>query len=255
MVTVRVFDGHPVGLPTKTLPAFSAGMGKVCDSCIKSRQDDSAQHHCEASMYRLILTIFAVTLLGGCASMSADECRTADWRTVGYEDGLKGSPGRLGDHRKACAKAGVTPDLDAYETGRADGLRQFCVPAKGYTLGSNGYSYKGVCPADLEPYFVEAVDEGRVMYRFKKAVSDLQSRINGIERDLDDDEDEIRDLERELVDDPGDASNRQRLINEIREKTRNSEAHRIELVQLSRDLYIAEQELEEYRQLQGDGYR
>ena len=30
----------------------------------------------------------AVFLLAGCAAkMSKDECRTVDWRTVGYEDG------------------------------------------------------------------------------------------------------------------------------------------------------------------------
>ncbi len=206
-------------------------------------------------MYRSILAISTLALLGGCASMSADECQTADWRTIGHEDGLKGSTGRLGDHRKACAKAGVTPDLDAYESGRASGLRQFCVPAKGYEAGSSGYSYNGVCPSDLESAFVEAVEDGRIMYRFKKTVTDLQSRINGIERDIDNDEDDIKEWERELVDEPGDAANRQRLIDDIREKTRNSEAHRIELVQLNRDVYIAEQELEEYRQLQGDGYR
>ena len=204
---------------------------------------------------RFITILFGLILISGCASMSADECRFADWRTVGYEDGRTGSTGRLGDHSKACAKVAITPDLDQYELGRAEGLRQYCVPAKGYETGSNGRSYNGVCPADLEPAFVEALEDGRVMHRFEKAVSDLQSEINDIERDLDDDEDDIRDLERELVENDGDAKSRQELLDQIKQITRDAESHRISLVEIDRDLYRAEQELKEYRELLGDGYR
>lgn len=206
-------------------------------------------------MYRLLFVLTGLAVFPGCASMSADECRTADWRTVGFEDGLDGSAGRIGDHRQACARVGVTPDLDAYERGRAAGLRQFCVPARGYEAASNGYTYDGVCPADLEDAFLEAVEDGRVLYALKTAVTDLESHIRGLERDIDIDEDEIRDLERELVDDPGDAANRQRLVDDIRERTRSAEAHRLELIELNRDLYLAEQELEAYLTLHGDGYR
>jgi hypothetical protein len=62
-------------------------------------------------------------LLGACAAkMSKDECRTVDWRTVGYEDGVAGQPGnRIGEHRRACAEHGVTPDLNAYLAGRDRG--------------------------------------------------------------------------------------------------------------------------------------
>ncbi len=204
---------------------------------------------------RLIVTLTGLTLMGGCASMSADECRSADWRTVGYEDGRAGSAGRIGDHRKACAKVDVAPDLDLYEAGRADGLRKYCIPSKGYEVGRNGRRYNGVCPADLEPAFVEALEDGRVLYRLESAVDDLESEINDIERDLDDDEDKIRDLEQQLVDGEGDATTRRRLLDEIRQITRDAESHRITLVELNRDLYRAEQELEEYRELLGDGYR
>ena len=72
-----------------------------------------------------LLIALCTLLLGACAAkMSKDECRTVDWRTVGYEDGVAGQPGdRIGEHRRACAEYGVTPDLTAYLAGRTAGLR------------------------------------------------------------------------------------------------------------------------------------
>ena len=73
--------------------------------------------------------------LGGCASMSGDECATSDWTAVGYEDGSRGyTSDRFGNHRKACAKHGITPDFQAYQQGRTDGLVEFCQPSRGYNL-------------------------------------------------------------------------------------------------------------------------
>src|SRR5215468_2471108 len=86
------------------------------------------------------------TLLAGCASMSKDECLAVDWRTIGYEDGVEGRSGdRIAEHRKACAKYGVRADLDLYQQGRNQGLREFCQPVNGYRLGVRGGTYYGVC--------------------------------------------------------------------------------------------------------------
>ena len=58
-----------------------------------------------------LLLSLGTLLLGACATMDADECRTVDWRTVGYEDGVAGQPGdRIGTYRRDCAEHGVTPD-------------------------------------------------------------------------------------------------------------------------------------------------
>ena len=67
-------------------------------------------------MNRSVMTLAAAALLlQGCASMNQDECLVSDWRLVGYEDGAAGQPAnRIGEHRKACASYGVTPDLTAY---------------------------------------------------------------------------------------------------------------------------------------------
>src|SRR5687768_11835056 len=102
-----------------------------------------------ASSNRLICTSLAliVVMMTGCSSMSRNECLAVDWRTIGYEDGVAGHPGNhIAQHRKACAKHGVRADLSLYQTGREQGLQEYCQPANGYRLGIRGGSYGGVCP-------------------------------------------------------------------------------------------------------------
>src|SRR5262245_45861049 len=98
--------------------------------------------------------LVAMLALSGCASMSKNECLTVDWRTVGFEDGAAGYPAdRIGQHCKACAKHGVTPDLAAYQSGREQGLREYCRPQNGFRVGSRGSGYDGSCPADMDEAF------------------------------------------------------------------------------------------------------
>jgi hypothetical protein len=134
-------------------------------------------------MYGSILrtsAAIALLALGACATMDRDECLTVDWRTVGFEDGAAGYSGdRIGQHRKACAKHGVTPDLAAYQSGREDGLREYCVPNNGFRLGSQGGSYGGMCPADLEPAFADAFESGRHLHTLEERLSGVSSQIRG----------------------------------------------------------------------------
>jgi len=125
-------------------------------------------------------------LLSACSStMSKDECRAVDWRTIGYEDGVAGHSGeRIGLHRKACAEYGVTPDLAAYRAGRADGLREYCHPHNGYRAGATGAVYHDSCPADLAPAFVEAYDAGRELYVRERRVLDAEAGIDYRRREI-----------------------------------------------------------------------
>lgn len=126
---------------------------------------------------RLTVVVFVVAL-SGCASMSKEECRYVDWRTVGYEDGAAGRPvSRLGEHRRACADHGVTPDLAAYEAGRAAGMREFCQAHNGYRVGASGQVYYGTCPADLAPAFERGYDQGRELYVREQRVRDAEAAI------------------------------------------------------------------------------
>jgi len=112
----------------------------------------------------LILT-FITLFLSACATLNKDECKTANWRVIGYEDGSTGQPASLiGAHRSACAEYGIKPDLDAYNNGRAEGLHQFCIPATGYKKGLSGNSYNGVCAGYKEAQFLSAYNAGKELY-------------------------------------------------------------------------------------------
>jgi hypothetical protein len=117
--------------------------------------------------------------------MSQDECLTIDWRTVGYEDGVNGYPGdRIAQHRKACAKYGVSTDLPLYQQGREQGLREYCQPANGYRVGVQGSSYTGVCPASLEPGFAAAFNSGHQLFVLQSRVSSTDAQIAYRRREL-----------------------------------------------------------------------
>jgi Protein of unknown function (DUF2799) len=126
-----------------------------------------------------------LALLPGCASMNKAECMTVDWQTVGYEDGAAGRSGdRIAQHRKACAKHGVTPDLSAYQAGREQGLREYCQPQNGYRLGENGRDYPGFCPTDLARNFEDAYRDGFELYGLRARVNQAASDVSSMRAEL-----------------------------------------------------------------------
>jgi len=116
----------------------------------------------------------AAALLGGCATgMGKDQCVAADWRTIGYEDGLHGLPAdRIGAHRVACAKHQVTPNLAAYSEGRERGLREYCQPKNGFRAGINGSAYANVCSGAAEAAFIDS-------YRYGRQIHDARAELRG----------------------------------------------------------------------------
>jgi hypothetical protein len=131
----------------------------------------------------IVIAFASLASLGGCASLSKDECLTADWRTIGYQDGARGAlADTVGSHRKACAKHGVAPNLEAYLYGRNEGLRSYCHPQRGYSLGAGGGVYQGVCPVDLERPFLAAYNDGHGLYVRREAVRSLESALAYNER-------------------------------------------------------------------------
>ena len=150
--------------------------------------------------------------------MTPDECLNADWRTVGYEDGVRGIGGDgIQRHRRACAKVDVVPDFDAYQRGREEGLRQFCRPAKGYALGRSGRAYQGVCPDDLEPAFLDGYDDGLAIYRLEQDMFTVLREIRGIDAQIEDAEDDVADREDSLDEDELTSAERKELRAEVRE--------------------------------------
>ncbi|MDT9001691.1 DUF2799 domain-containing protein [Paucibacter sp. APW11] len=133
------------------------------------------------------MAVCAVLLaLSGCASMSEDQCRRADWQQQGTRDGRDGyGRDRVGDHAEACAKVGVVPDEPRWLTGWSDGVRQYCRPARGWELGLRGEYYRGVCADqpggdEFERYYEAA----KRVYTLGQQLDRNYSEMQRLERSL-----------------------------------------------------------------------
>lgn len=200
----------------------------------------------------LLLSI-AVIGLNGCASMNADECVVSDWRAIGYEDGSQGyTSARLGNHRKACAKHGVAPDFDAYQSGREQGLRQFCRPSRGFNLGAGGSRYNGVCPAELEPNFVEAFNSGHRLYNLRSSVRSANNQINARKTELERAEKRTVTAGIELVAAETTTENRILLLAELKDLSERTGQLETEIVNLVEERVVYEQQLAEYERYIAD---
>jgi len=135
-----------------------------------------------------LIKLFVASLvigLSGCASMNADECVASDWFAIGHEDGSRGyASDRFGNYRKACAKHGVSPDFQAYQNGREQGLVEYCQPGRGFSYGVNGGQYRGVCSVELESGFLEAYRAGKRLHTLRAYVSNANSQIYNREHEL-----------------------------------------------------------------------
>jgi len=161
--------------------------------------------------WNLIVAALAMLAMSGCATMSGEECIATDWSAVGYEDGARGyTTERFTNHRKACAKHGITADFSAWQAGRDQGLVEYCQPGRGFNIGVNGGRYHGVCSVDLEQDFLDAYNAGYHLYSLRDNVKRASSRINAKERELEDVHDEIRVKEVALID--GETTTEERII-------------------------------------------
>ena len=146
---------------------------------------------------KLLLIVLIASIASGCASMSGNECKTADWESVGYQDGTRGyNSGRVAEHSEACAKVGITPDRELYEEGRNRGLEEFCTGRNGVRVGEQGGAYSGVCPLHLEPGFMRGYDIGRQLHDARDYMDRLQSEAQRIQTQLQQREPALSDYER-----------------------------------------------------------
>lgn len=147
-------------------------------------------------IFSLPLLVALALLGGGCSVMSESECLNADWRAVGEREGRSGSTReRLSRYIEACSQYGVIPDSRQYEAGYARGLTAYCTEDNGYREGREGGRYRRVCPAALEPGFLEGYDMGALVRynldnvrQMEMRIADVRSGIRKLER-------EIRELE------------------------------------------------------------
>ena len=133
--------------------------------------------------FKTTLALLCTGLLtGGCATMSAEDCTGADWQTIGLADGTAGQTLAKAERRaNDCAKHGVVMDRTAYDTGRDQGLSQYCVAGNAYQLGERGHSYNGVCSNHNEADFLAAYEKGRELHAFTTAAGSASSQLASAE--------------------------------------------------------------------------
>lgn len=151
---------------------------------------------------RIASMLLIALALAGCATMSPEECRFANWSDVGQRDGLEGQPLTLLNARITdCTEAGVRVDGNAYLKGREDGLKTYCRLENAVVVGLNGGRYEGVCPAQIDAEFRRRFEVGHNVYASQAEVARLDSRMQSLEqrlRRLDHDEDKrLRDASKE----------------------------------------------------------
>ena len=117
-----------------------------------------------------------LVLMSGCASMSIEQCKTANWQSVGEKDGANGAGSLLARHYKACQKAQVVPDQKQYEQGYAKGLSYYCTPRTVFDYALQGRGNYEYCPvqqrASLRPYHQTA----NQYFQAKRAFSDSENQ-------------------------------------------------------------------------------
>jgi len=101
-------------------------------------------------MFMKILTASSLVFLAACASLNEEACRTGDWESIGYNDGVRGrSQSYINQHRDACSEFGIAPNTATWLRGRLEGLKQYCTPENSYKTGRRGSELNNVCPTTV----------------------------------------------------------------------------------------------------------
>lgn len=195
-------------------------------------------------------TGLALMGLSGCATMSQEQCVVGDWYGQGRADGAAGrGAGRLGEHAEACAKYGVTPIPNAYYAGHEQGVRQYCMPGRGFRVAASGGGYSnGFCPADLERDFLYAYSDGRLVWDAAQRASNLRSQANDLRARAERYERDIRDAEYRLANEEGLSNDQRRnLRDRINRMRRDRDVAVDQANEMAYDITGAEREVSHLR--------
>lgn len=196
----------------------------------------------------ILLGLFSGILLltSGCATMNESECRNADWRIIGMEDGASGKKSsHLGRHRRACSEYDIIPDLNLYLLGYNQGLGQYCTEQSGYGVGKSGASYNGICPKTSETLFLEGYRRGRKIYLLQQDIKGLRDSIYSDEITLRELKDKARAKEHEILREDISQATRGDLLRSVKKMERKIGRLQITIREQKSNLESREIELEE----------
>ena len=142
------------------------------------------------ALHKLSWLLLVIFLINGCATLDKDECRSADWKAIGYEDGSDGYvlATRFKQHRQACSKHGIKANFNRYRSGHDQGIRSYCTASQGYKLGKYNRGFPSHCPTDLSGNVRRGYDFGHDIYlekrEFQQQVKSLQSDLEAIDENI-----------------------------------------------------------------------
>jgi hypothetical protein len=197
-------------------------------------------------MFKPFAIAACVVVLSSCATLSPEQCKNADWRQIGYADGASGeSASRIQQHASACAKVDAKPDMEAYLSGRMEGLLSYCQPENGFDVGRRGRpDVAGDCPPHLRVPFLDRYREGREINGLEGQVQQFRSLLQNEQNEARRNDRRMEDIRNELRRPNLTVERRTSLLNEVeRLLNRRQDAGRRQLG-LQRDLDIAEDRLQ-----------
>ncbi|MCH7336763.1 DUF2799 domain-containing protein [Acinetobacter sp. NIPH 2699] len=137
-------------------------------------------------MKKILFLSMLTVLLSGCAAMSVEQCKTANWFNVGEKDGSAGHESRLDKYYSSCQKANVVPNQSLYEKGYQKGLGYYCRPETIFNEALDGRGDFRVCPLDkrasLHRYYQVANDYYQANAEFDRSQNDLSHYLKELER-------------------------------------------------------------------------
>jgi hypothetical protein len=206
------------------------------------------KHGCSGavSLLRGFVSLVMLLALQGCATMDREQCQVADWRLVGYQDGVLGKPASaIGDYSRDCAEHAVVPDLDAWRAGRDEGLLQYCTQDNGFRLGQAGRGYNSVCPSPADTAFRDGYELGHAIYLARSQVSSTHSKIYKRRYEVDALEEDKRDKLSTLIQKGLRSEQRVLLLYEIHEIDAEIDQVELEISDLERDLVLQQARLDQ----------
>ncbi|MEP1208604.1 MAG: DUF2799 domain-containing protein [Rhizobiaceae bacterium] len=176
--------------------------------------------------------------------MTKAQCRTADWESQGQIDGLRGLPSAQFDrHVKACERADIVPDKQAWQVGYEAGIERFCQPDSAFERGENGLTYQNVCPGGSHDLFKRVYAVGYEKYNLKARRDNIQQKISNYRR-------EIENTREFLVSKDIDASQIKKALRDLRWK-RDYEESNLRSAQYDLDRYNSRLATEGYLSMAG----
>lgn len=132
-------------------------------------------------MVRRSLVVLLSVGLASCATLDKEDCLSADWQLIGFNDGAAGyETKRLAQHREACAEYGVVPQIDDYLQGYDRGARRYCTAINGYDTARAGQAFSPVCSGDLRPAFAYGFERGMEAHRQVERLADVKDQLSDL---------------------------------------------------------------------------